>query len=598
MNDGRTIKEETEKLMNDDGSLPRRDPFKKDETPFSSSKYNALDKAWRKLIKFDILPKQEQDLWNKKLFDIEGSNINLDALHAFIKGNFSEKDCKKIYIKADNFKDIADKNKEKRQKEETREFHKKCNIILNIDNYMENAEEFWHQNPYFYDDEAKIFWLWNKELFKYEMISEPKLMVLFDDILGFRGQTVSSTTKNNHLEAFKRFGLKKKPMDAPVKWVQFKDKAFSIKSGKIYEVKPNYFFTNPIPWEIGQISDTPFLDKLFKDWVGEKELPDLYEFIAYCCYRDYPIQLLFCLHGHGRNGKSTFIKIVDKFLGKENTCTTDLDMIAGMHKSRFETVRLYKKLACFMGETNFNILENSSILKKLVGGDKIGFEVKGGGLFDDFNYAKIIIASNSLPSSEDTSEGFYRRWHIIDFPNEFPEGKDISLNVPEAEFNNLAKKITEILPKLLEKGSFSNQGSIEQRKEKYILASNPLPFFIDYFCYQNPIKYVRYSKLYLTYTTFLKVNKRRIVSKKEFTKILNAESLETRKTSHDGEIDYYVEGLEIKPDFLDFPDFHKFQISHISEKTSKKFLEIEENKEKQEIEQILTAQPIKEELVE
>jgi len=428
---------------------------------------------------------------------------------------------------------------------------------LNITNYMENAQTFWELNPYFYDDEMKIFWMWDADNFKYNMITEKKMMCIFDDILGLQGQTVSSGIKNNHLEAFSRYGIKKRPKEAPVKWVQFKDKAFSIESGKIYDVKPNYFFTNPIPFEIGESEETPFMDKLFKDWVGEKELKDLYEFIAYCCYRDYPIQLLFCLYGHGRNGKSTFINIVDKFLGAGNTCTTDLDMIAGRNKNRFETIRLYKKLACFMGETNFNILENSSILKKLVGGDKIGFEIKGGGLFDDFNYSKVIIASNSLPSSEDTSEGFYRRWHIIDFPNEFPEGKDISLNVPEQEFRNLARKVTNILPKLLEKGSFSNQGSIEERKRKYIMASNPLPYFIEQYCYVKPDGHIRYSKFYKLYTQFLKSIKRRIVSKKEFSRILIAESLENRRTSKDGEIDYFVEGVELKEDLLDLLDFKK-----------------------------------------
>ena len=98
--------------------------------------------------------------------------------------------------------------------------------------------------------------------------------------------------------------------------------------------------------------------------------------------------------------------------------------------------------------------------------------------FTDFNYAKIIIASNSLPSSDDTSEGFYRRWHIIDFPNEFPEGKDITLTIPNIEYRNLARKVMEILPKLLERGCFSNQGTIMERKRKYQMASNPLPYFI------------------------------------------------------------------------------------------------------------------------
>lgn len=527
--------------------------------PFSTqdSKYSALDKAWKKFVRYDILPQPKKVEWDNKLKEIEGDEINLDALYQFIEANFTAEEVEKIYVKADKFKELADEQKTKREKEEIKRFQSRCNITLNLTNYMDNAEAFWEQNPYFYDDKMSVFWLWNAEYFKYDMIKESRLMDLFDTILGFQGQTVPSTIKNNHLEAFRRYGIRKRPSEAPVKWIQFKNKAFSLNSGKIYVVEPNYFFTNPIPWELGETSDTPFIDNLFIDWVGKENLEDLYEFIAYCCYRDYSIQLLFCLYGHGRNGKTTFIKIVDKFLGKENTCTTDLDMIAGKNKNRFETIRLYKKLACFMGETNFNILENSSILKKLVGGDKIGFEIKGAGLFDDVNYAKIIIASNSLPSSEDTSEGFYRRWHIIDFPNEFPEGKDITLKIPEQEFSNLARKVIEILPNLLENGKFSHQGTIEQRKAKYIMASNPLPLFIENNCYLNPNAYARYSRLYHVYTQFLESIKRRIVSKKEFSRMLVSEGLESRRTSKEGEVDNYIEGIELRENVLNVLDVTK-----------------------------------------
>jgi len=162
--------------------------------------------------------------------------------------------------------------------------------------------------------------------------------------------------------------------------------------------------------------------------------------------------------------------------------------------------KLYKKTFVVWWEKQiFGILTTTSILKKLVGGDVIGFEKKGKDPFDEYNYAKIIIASNSLPSTEDTSDGFMRRWHIIDFPNEFPEGKDIVNSIPEIEYNNLAKKICSIIRKLIDKGKFSNQGSIEYRKRKYMMASNPLPVFLDEFCIKDSSYFEKYNKLYTEY---------------------------------------------------------------------------------------------------
>ena len=78
-----------------------------------------------------------------------------------------------------------------------------------------------------------------------------------------------------------------------------------------------------------------------------------------------------------------------------------------------------------MGETNFSELNKTSILKKLTGQDVIGFEYKNKNPFDGFNYAKILIATNNLPTTTDKTIGFYRRWFIIDFPNRFSEEKDI-----------------------------------------------------------------------------------------------------------------------------------------------------------------------------
>jgi phage/plasmid-associated DNA primase len=192
---------------------------------------------------------------------------------------------------------------------------------------------------------------------------------------------------------------------------------------------------------------------------------------------------------------------------------------------------MYKKLVCEMGETNFGVLEKSSILKKLVGSDLIGYEMKGKTPFSSYNYAKMIIASNSLPSSNDTTDGFYRRWFIIDFPNEFPEGKDIVECIPEEEYNNLALKVTKILPLLLDRGSFTNQGSIPERRKRYQMASNPLPIFIDKYCERGSIdSFVSYGELYTRYLKFLIEHKRRRIKKKEFGEALEGEGFWVERT--------------------------------------------------------------------
>jgi putative DNA primase/helicase len=470
-------------------------------------------------------------------------------------------------------------------KEQLKEWHKNQNtqpekkellltpqlIRLVITNYAENAKMFWEKNPYFYDKNQN-FWLWNQNKCVYERLDDTDILRLFDKILGFQGQTITPSIKNNHLEAFKRYGREKMPKEAPTKWIQFKNKAFSIESRNIYDVEPNYFFTNRIPYEIGQEANTPIIDKLFNEWVGEKNKQTLYEIIAYCCYRSYPIQTLFCLYGSGRNGKTCFLKLLSKFLGVENVSSTDLDLLVGNNRSRFEMTKLYKKLCCMMGETNFGILKSSSLIKRITGGDLIGFEFKNKPPFDDFSSCKIIIASNSLPTSEDTSDGFYRRWIIIDFPNEFKEGKDVIESVPENEYHNLAKKVVDILPELLSRGFFIEQGNIEERKNKYIMASNPLPVFIERFCEKSDSYYVSYNEFYSNYIHFLKVLKRRRVNRREFKESLESEGFWVEKVSRkdsNGEWvgGWWIDGLRVRQEFYDnYDNYTYFSISLMREK--------------------------------
>lgn len=437
-----------------------------------------------------------------------------------------------------------------------------------IDNYQANIEEFYKYQPFFYD-KNELFWFWNNNLSKYDLADKVDMMNMLDEILGFKGQTVTSTLKQNYLESFKRVGRLHIPKEAPTKWIQFKDKAFSIESGKIYDVKPNYFFTNPIPWELGETDKTPVMDKLIVEWVGEKYKKTCYQILAYCCLTNYPIHLIFCLVGCGRNGKSKFLGLMNKFIGMENVCSTELDVLLD---SRFESFKLYKKLVCSMGETNFGVINKTSLLKKLTGQDLIGFEFKQKPPFDAYNYAKILISSNSLPTSEDTSEGFYRRWMILDFPNTFPEGRDILDTIPEEEYPNLALKITKLLPELINNCAFDEQGTIEVRKERYIMASNPLPLFLKKACEAQYEGYVRYSELYTAFVGFLKDNKRRIISKREFTSVLTTEGYEIRKTSKEingfFQNDRWVEGIILKPvcDTCDTYDTHPNSFLHIENK--------------------------------
>lgn len=331
--------------------------------------------------------------------------------------------------------------------------------------------------PLFYD-KSKMWWMWKNLEFKWELIDETDILNLVNK-LSF-ANTINSKEKSEIIEALKQGSRLNKPKEVKPTWIQFKDLIIDIETGKEFKATSKYFVTNPIPWNLNKerFIETPVMDKIFKEWVGEDYAQTLYEILAYCLLPDYPIHRLFCFIGEGLNGKSCFLRLLTNFLGEENVTSTELDTLL---TSRFEITRLHKKLACQMGETNFSEINKTSIIKKLTGQDIIGFEYKNKNPFDSFNYAKILIATNNLPTTTDKTIGFYRRWCIIDFPNKFSEEKDILKDIPREEYKILAVKSLMVLKDLMDKRKFHNEGSIEEREKKYEEKSDPLEKFMKVF---------------------------------------------------------------------------------------------------------------------
>lgn len=403
---------------------------------------------------------------------------------------------------------------------------KKTKLIqsaLDHTNKFTFARTFIENIPLYYDN-AGIWWVWIDKKKCWEIKDEV-------DILNFvKNITFYNITKSHErteiLNALKQYARENKPEEAKKTWVQFNDEVIDLTTGHRFEAKPKYFVTNPIPFDMGRTENTPTMDKIFKEWVGKDYVNTLYEVIAYCCLPDYPLHRIFCFMGDGMNGKSCFLGLLKKFLGGDNVCSTELDALL---KSRFEITRLHKKLACIMGETNFDEISQTSMLKKLSGGDLIGFEYKHKNPFDDVNYAKIIIATNNLPATTDKTPGFYRRWMIIDFPNKFSEKAEILKTIPDKEYENLATKCVRLLMKIIDTREFHKEGTIEERIERYESKSDFLEKFMDLFVdMENPNAFITKADFYKKFISWCNENKLRRLSQNSVGKKLKAVGVDSQ----------------------------------------------------------------------
>ncbi len=381
------------------------------------------------------------------------------------------------------------------------------------------------EKPIFYD-KNDLWWIWDDEKKRWEISNEVDILNEIEKITG--EDIITPKNRTLILNSLKQECRKTIPKEIKPTWIQFKDKIYDIKTGKSFTATPDYFVTNPIPWQThnDNFEETPTMDKIFEEWVGKKYVKTLYEIIAYCLLPSYPIHRMFCLIGSGLNGKSKFLELLRKFVGKENCCSTELDTLI---TSRFEITRLHKKLVCQMGETNFNEMSKTSIIKKLTGDDLIGFEYKNKTPFEEKNYAKIIIATNNLPTTTDKTLGFYRRWCIIDFPNQFSEQRDILKDIPNEEYECLALKTVNLLHELLKNRKFSAEGSIEERMEKYEAKSDFLQKFLDEFTEEDLNEYITKADFYRKFVDWCIENRHRKMAENTLGKKMKEKGIEASK---------------------------------------------------------------------
>ena len=387
-------------------------------------------------------------------------------------------------------------------------------------NPMQIARALQENIPIYYDP-AKNYWMWNDISKKYDRVDETEIMCQISASMDLT--IYKSQIKQEILESIRVTGRSRRVQPTKKEWIQFENCVVNIETGETFEATPDYFFTSPIPHKLGTYEETPIINGLFKSWHTEKAAL-LCEICAYCMYDGYPIQRIFAFVGSGSNGKGQFMTLLRRLVGIENCVGTDLDRLS---KSQFEASKLYKKKAAFIGETNYNTLSRTNMLKALSGSDLVSCEFKGRDSFDFVNTAKIIIATNGLPATTDRSDGFYRRWSIIEFKNKFKDGRDVVDEIPESEYENLSFKCIRMLKDILAAGKLLNEEEQSKRKDKYESLSNPVQAFINEECSINDEQFVPIWYLYEQYESYREKRGHRKISKNEFSSIVRSLDIES-----------------------------------------------------------------------
>lgn len=295
----------------------------------------------------------------------------------------------------------------------------------------------------------------------------------------------------------------------------------NLQTGELLPFSPDYYLTVKIPVKFDPTADCPRIKQFFRDVLHEEDIPVMFELFGFCLYRRYFIHKAFMFVGSGRNGKSTVINLLRRFLGPQNVANVPLQAFA---ENRFAAAELYGKLANTFADMSSEALRDTGLFKTLTGEDTIEAERKFKNPFRFTNYAKLIYSCNRLPETYDDSDAFFARWIIINFPNKF-EGDKADKNLinklatPE-ELSGLLNLALLGLWRLLERGEFSKGVSTEEVREIYLRMSNPVAAFVMDCIEVDPEGFVPKKDLYAAFCEYCRNNKLPTVSEATFHKKL------------------------------------------------------------------------------
>lgn len=213
----------------------------------------------------------------------------------------------------------------------------------------------------------------------------------------------------------------------------------SFDQDKIFFSKLKYKY-NPDA-QISQIED--FIREIVMD---DEQYNTIQEFFGLCLYKEYTFPKALMLLGPGSNGKTALLNLLTRLIGVENIATLSLEQ---MNSKGFTTAELFGKMANICGELPAKTLEDTDMFKQITGGETIGANRKFKTVIYFKNYAKLISACNKLPKTKDLSDGFFRRWILLEFTNRFVNEEKYHQYTPEERrINNIKLADNDILNKI------------------------------------------------------------------------------------------------------------------------------------------------------
>jgi putative DNA primase/helicase len=247
--------------------------------------------------------------------------------------------------------------------------------------------------------------------------------------------------------------------------------------------------------------------------------------------RDYmKLEKILVALGIGSNGKSVLFEIILTLLGKENVTSFSVEELT---TKEYYRVQIAGKLLNYSSEISTSV--NSSLLKAMASGEPIPARALYQTPIMIYDYAKLMFNANELPITSDTSDGYFRRFLIVEFNQQIPEDKQdkmLAKKIIASELPGVFNWLLMGLSSLIENGGFSIPESVNQSVLRYRREIDNISNFIEEEQWK-PCEHeiISLQCIYLEYVAYCKDNGLKYKSKIEMRKALEKHKFIIKRTS-------------------------------------------------------------------
>ena len=327
----------------------------------------------------------------------------------------------------------------------------------------------------------------------------------------------------------------------PQHWINFRNGFYDPVAQKMIPHDPKYRAINQIPHDYdpsAQLTGTE-VEKWLQFIVPEKDDREmLLQYMGYCLTRDTRQQKFMILWGSGGSGKSTVNRLIDSMIGAENISNISLKELS----QRFASYGLLGKTLNSCADLEVSALEDTSVIKKILGEDSLRGEPKGKQDIYFKNYAKLIFSTNELPLviSEKTN-GFYRRLLILNMTRQ-PEHKRADyLEILKGELDYLIWLSVKALERMYQAGLIVESAGSVEAVQSLRNDSDTVEAWINDECYRVKGARTERGQLYQKYVSYCDSTDRTALSRNSFFRSLRMKDFKEGKSGF-----RYFEGISLE----------------------------------------------------